>query len=484
MSELLNAFGNTAFSNISSSNTAKTLSKRFKPLFTNTNRNRNTIKYREIKTKTKFIINNNNNNSNKLTKKCKLNYKVFKKHSKLQQDLYSNSSNTIIHFITEKKFPYKSYVIKEFKYDDKNKNKTFNLYRLHNEILFYEQIINNFVSNNITPYVLMSAEAYICGLDAYLITETANEEDYQVMTLFDFYNTLYEFITSEIMLNILFQIIYTLKCFNAINFIHQDLHLDNILIFINKKKNILHDNWSLDSVYKFILSNDTDGIFYLPNIGLQIRIFDFDMSIKYMSYSKINELNFERLIIKKYDNTITYTNQKNPYLDTITVLSIIYRIFSSVYLTFKKKFDHNVNDELLNILQILLNYIPITPELQSQDQTLFTFYYHNVTQNIKSNILNLHNAFILGEYTNMFGNLVILSDKTLLPLFKSELKTRFLTRDRKAYIPNDKELLTTNEYLNYLILCMKNIPYYNELETYEIIDTFNFTNLFENIKQI
>ena len=290
MNEFNNAFGKNAFNMNTKSNksnkSTNTLSKRHNPLFTKNNKNRKTIKYRGIKTKTEFIINNLNNNklTNKSTKKCKINFKVFKKHSILKTE-NSNASNTIIHFITEKKFPYKSYVIKEFKYADTTNttNATFILNRLHNEMFFYLNIMNNLVLNNITPYVLMSAEVYTCGLDIYLITETANEEDDQVMTLFDFFYAMYNFITSEIMLNILFQIIYTLKCFNEINFKHQDLHLDNILIFINKKNNILQDGWSLDSVYKFILSNDTDGIFYLPNIGLQIRIFDFDMSIKRMS---------------------------------------------------------------------------------------------------------------------------------------------------------------------------------------------------------
>ena len=87
---------------------------------------------------------------------------------------------------------------------------------------------------------------------------------------------------SFILFNLLFQIFYTLLCFEEIDIKHNDLHFSNIFV-IKAKKNILDDPRSLPKKYRkyaFKKNSKDVKIIKLPYIGLDVRIYDFDRSVK------------------------------------------------------------------------------------------------------------------------------------------------------------------------------------------------------------
>jgi len=412
------------------------------------------------------------------------------KHNKVK------SSKDLIMFKVKSKIkPTKTYIIKFVTFSLFDRETPMLKHCLENEIIFYNQIMYNLVLNNITPYVLMGISYYKKKNQIIFINETAEEGIYDSISLYKFINTYKNKITTRIMLNILFQIIYTLKCFNAINFKHQDLHLDNILLFIDSTNNILQDTWKVsNSTHKFILSNTGDPIkdeIYLENIGIHVRIFDFDRSIKHKSTSKINELNIECLYTLNGEEYLLLNNSINPYHDTYKVLALMYDLFFKIATDKKTRVD--VKNQILEILKILLNYIPITSIYLQKNPNLFTTFYRDVMDmpNIYTENLNLHNAFDICKYQSIDGEPIILAEQeSLEKLFPTDEGNPYLLKvlSRKQtnskgeveyvqYTPTADELLSTGEYLYYLVEFIKALPQYNDLETHEIIETYDFTKL-------
>lgn len=449
--------------------------------YSKTNENNNKSLYRTYKSNTKFI-----NNTIKMLPKVNIKQLNTIREINLGKNNKSEKKKGLkIYFVKEKIKPFKTYLIKEI---TKTSLKFESVKAFLNESKFYNDIMYNFVLNNITPYVIIGANSYLeqNSNKLYLINETADVTRYDVISLFEFIKKIDNIPKlNKIIINLLFQIIYTLKCFNAINFKHQDLHLDNILLFINKSNNILQDSWVLESKYEFILSNtgnpDND-IFYLENIGIQVRIFDFDRSIKMSSRTKIKELN--TYIIIEGSQYIIYNNEINPYLDT-------YKVLSSIYDSLIKKINLvSVEDKkiLVEIISILLFYLPLAHEYLKINPQLFNDFdkYIPIKETnpaISREILNLNNAFEIGQYINADGSNVILLDKNLDDKeLDNPYKLKFLTRNMRTYTPNPKELLPTEEYLNYLIAYFKNsttLNNYSTLKTsrYHIIETYDFTKL-------
>ena len=87
---------------------------------------------------------------------------------------------------------------------------------------------------------------------------------------------------SFVILNLFFQIFYTLQCFEEIGLKHNDCHFKNILV-LERKSNILNTpNFSskINRAYEFRNASGEMLTLKLPYIGLDVRIFDFDRSVK------------------------------------------------------------------------------------------------------------------------------------------------------------------------------------------------------------
>jgi tRNA A-37 threonylcarbamoyl transferase component Bud32 len=96
---------------------------------------------------------------------------------------------------------------------------------------------------------------------------------------------------------ILFQVLYTLECFNRINFRHNDLHLGNIFVESTSLKHIL-----------YIIDTDSAELEYVkvPTHGYTARIYDFDRSGMVCTSGSYN--NAYEDFVKNYEHVVQYVH--------------------------------------------------------------------------------------------------------------------------------------------------------------------------------
>ena len=78
----------------------------------------------------------------------------------------------------------------------------------------------------------------------------------------------------------MFQIIYTLHCFNLCGIKHNDLHTGNIFV-LKRPENILNKNHkSFYRNYEYLSANGDKNVVSIPNIDLDVRILILIESVK------------------------------------------------------------------------------------------------------------------------------------------------------------------------------------------------------------
>ena len=161
-----------------------------------------------------------------------------------------------------------------------------------------------------------------------MITETSDYTK-DIITLYDFMKKEMIMLSSKRMKLIfqvlLFQLIYTLHVFNLVGLKHNDLHLKNIFVQINSKNMITYsqDNYC----NKYVIGRNE---YLIPNIGIDIRIFDFDRTCK-LNNGVLPEFGeIESTYLKElYKLHINCNN--NPSFDTFKVLGELHKIASKKY---------------------------------------------------------------------------------------------------------------------------------------------------------
>ena len=143
----------------------------------------------------------------------------------------------------------------------------------------------------------------------------------------------------EIIYNLLFQILYTLECFNRMSMKHNDLHPYNIMVIL-KKKNLTNSK-SYDKFCRKFIYTDKKGkkkSLFLPNIGIEVRIFDFDRSCKYKK-TKLSQKIYSKFVEKN-----THQNcEENKYCDTYRVLYYLYKFFNDIVSNTRNNKKNNIN---------------------------------------------------------------------------------------------------------------------------------------------
>ena len=294
-------------------------------LFLNTIENRNTTIYRKIKRSvlSKLKIN--------LKKKYLIDFDFDE--IKIISKPTNSASNSIVYLLRKdtKQYILKITGMKKFMGDYSPADTEKRIY----------SIMNLLVDRNITPHVFTltyssNKEIPIKNINRELtteinsifdnskikyiypmITETANST--KMITTFNEFIlkkliTLDRSLIINIFFIILFQIMYTLEVFNIVGLKHNDLHLKNIFVQINSK-NIINSNQ--DEYYNKYIIHDKE--YLIPNIGIDIRIFDFDRSCK----SKNGIYNEFGYIESNYMSELYSLNincQTNPSFDTFKVL--------------------------------------------------------------------------------------------------------------------------------------------------------------------
>ena len=391
--------------------------------------NKNTISSRTFFSDTKFIKLSDDK------KKCVLNNDEL--ISKTIISSGTTGSKAIVYLVKEKKSPHKHYIIKKSptQYPLKRKsasnsvsnsvsnsasnsasNSSSNLLDnsieksteyliIMSEAKMYNNVMNTLVSNYITPYVIMGQGIINCekeGKNIFLINETGSSVNTkEVLSLEQFLTKYADKLNKLIILHILFQIVYTLVCFNKINFQHNDLHVGNVLVFIRNKN-------ALDNVNFFKLNNeyynfkyDKDkktGNFNLYDIGIDIRIYDFDHSFKLPVNTQYPSLN--SAIHPPKDNpsmyTIYFSNQ-----DLFTIICGIFTELLRIFIKDKKQYNNLL--DCLFILQNYLNYEKINKEIGTVKDTneivnfedIFKDFYNRYKfseNNVSSGINNVSNG--------------------------------------------------------------------------------------------
>ena len=171
--------------------------------------------------------------------------------------------------------------------------------QLNNDITIIERLSNEFVITKITPHLILYIRKYETNTNDILqISENKlqifnyvhTKKQKIVITEWADMGTLYE--NKNIICDhfniFLFQLLYTLHVirFKYPDFRHRDLHAENILV--SKTNNISNGYF----VYKL-----DDKTYYIPDVGFQIKIWDFDRSNLTSEISsvvmneKINNLN-------------------------------------------------------------------------------------------------------------------------------------------------------------------------------------------------
>ena len=219
------------------------------------------------------------------------------------------------------------------------------------EARFYS-IMETLVKKNITPHVFMLTDClwesvprkeiqhnFQQFLRKYntvkshvypIMTETGNSDSElitlstllkSIKTKFDYTKQNKAVEATDIILNVMFQIIYTLHCFVKIDFKHNDLHTGNV--FILKRKDNMLDNPKLTEQFKrrytFDLPDGSKKSVLLENIGLDVRIFDFDRSVKHKNKFRYHPEGLKSRFLRDY-NPFGTNAVNNPHADLFKIL--------------------------------------------------------------------------------------------------------------------------------------------------------------------
>lgn len=215
------------------------------------------------------------------------------------------------------------------------------------EYKFYG-IMKELLKENITPFCIIGSKFQTCVLPSSdnknkilcltMTNETGNKGDLDTQNLDDFTNYNLDNLDHYMFATLLFQIVYTLQCFAKLGIQHNDLHLKNLLVY-NDQKNKPELYKKDPTGNKFIFKNESNESrtanteVILQNFGFQIRIFDFDRSIKKPTTTPIDSLNstLEVKIPESAEKFEKLTGEFNTKQDLYRVISLIYvNIFKKI----------------------------------------------------------------------------------------------------------------------------------------------------------
>lgn len=230
-------------------------------------------------------------------------------------------------------------------------------------------------------------------------------------------NKIYQYVIP----NILFQFLYTMECLNNIKFKHNDLHPGNILIEFNKN-NILNNDYVINNYNKFILTKknkfynfnidnidinnkfETDNTNYpdkqeylVPDIGINIKIFDFDNSILFNNHQEPSII-CDNIYSKQLPfNETQYLYQINPpNIKNNTI-------------------PNNIDDIYSNIVFSILNIINVPKEYIIYYKKFYNKLFNNTNDFSKLNLTNSFYDILSNDYLNNLPKYVELFSNYNLP---------------------------------------------------------------------
>lgn len=179
---------------------------------------------------------------------------------------------------------------------------------------------------------------------------------------------------------ILFQLLYSLECMARLKVKHNDLHSGNILIEYNEKLfyQFLNDG-KVKKYTKYTVTKRPENLYfgtpkyndnvkaktngynktdvYLPDISLQIKIYDFDRSVVYDLEN--NPIIYDEKFYNSHNNKYRYVDYMENIntiptdnLDSLKILTSIYGIIARFSYIISKQQNVNISSELRKISEL------------------------------------------------------------------------------------------------------------------------------------
>ncbi len=202
------------------------------------------------------------------------------------------------------------------KYSDTNDD-----YQLMYERYIYKNVTNKLVLNHNTPNIVLSyGEIIIDCIDDNYIKKIIRKDIKKLYLLvleksgnksLDYYLNR---INDNELFGVVFQILWTLKCFSLVGLIHHDLHLDNIRIeYIPKGIELLY--------YLPTIVSKNSGKIVKIKTKYVVKIFDFDRATKFET--KANNFTKKNVSLEEYCKKYCVCNDKYSNFDLYTILYIL-----------------------------------------------------------------------------------------------------------------------------------------------------------------
>ena len=270
--------------------------------------------------------------------------------SKSKIDIFTKKDNSA--YIMKKQiFPIKKdrilYLINSAKNNTKNNAQNIENIKLKiakerflMEYNFYK-MMKILVKTNTTPYCIIGSDFDICQsnedknyVNYIMINEAELEfnENFETRNLVSFINAYNEDLTQPQFNALLFQIVYTLCVFQRLGIQHNDLHLENILVYF-KYNNETNTNNTKPNTYNKFVFNDNKSVL-IENYSFEIRIFDFDRSLKKKTNTSIPEIDKEYYtsIDSLSSSASAFEKATNGNLTKMPFKQDIYKVLSSLYI--------------------------------------------------------------------------------------------------------------------------------------------------------
>jgi hypothetical protein len=179
------------------------------------------------------------------------------------------------------------------------------------------KLLNRLLLSGSTPHIPLYGGNFFCedastGLEQqYILAEKAdmNLRNLLVKVFEGTYNPP----DADLFLCVLFfQIIFTLATIQEVynGYRHNDLHFENILVFLDKTQ--INKPADFSNVYKYVFKGET---FYLPNVGVQLAIWDYDFN------SIFGIVDNSKLPV--YDKRLNLSGFKNNYFDLFVIMEYL-----------------------------------------------------------------------------------------------------------------------------------------------------------------
>jgi len=356
------------------------------------------------------------------------------KKSKQISNIKDTRSGSEVFIVTGKKdkFKDKKFIIKKTFI---KKNHSFDKNKTQNECIIYKYI-RNLVKYNICPFIYYG---FYCKTktnlykyhDVQFLILNTNQKNTPLKKLNHIIKSLLSYSNDNNLQEfyiILFQIIYTLKCFDLIGIKHNDLHFGNIFLEINEH----HEK---NKFSKYIIDGKT---YEILNSNYTVKIYDFDLGSKNNrdEQNKQNNKEFKEHFKDNKTNKIINLDFKTNYPTT---------------------FLNNKDSVNFDVLKVIFQLYKIALKLKNKTITNFIeTFFNNVNpfdiikkQENKTIVLDstIHNIDLYSNFKDAnFSNIKLIDD--ILDIIYNKLKEiENNNRFKKNKLFNNKIYNTSNLYI-------------------------------------